>query len=209
MSRLTENAVMVDANGRLCFVQITTKASEDPNAPVNNKKKTRRIYPIDDPTATVEKAEPFNITSADTMVAFIGAFNKLPAKERSGYDSYVNAFGPTNPESPREIPTQGLLKIIGVYTTVLHERHAKGGHDGEQAKIALDILAAYNAVAQTTILKAQRDELLAKYASLFDADEVAAERARLGLSIPAATVDVSEADETAETPVTEEAEVTA
>ena len=188
--KLTENAVLVTPEGKLAHV----KVSPNPLDPTNNKLKVRTMVLVSD-GSPVTAAAPITVDSVERMVQFIEGFNALKVEKRSGYDSYVNNYGPTNPTSPRDLTTQGLVKIMAVYATVLHERIAKGGAEGDEAKNGIAILTAYNAVAQAEILKRDRDSLLAKVATTFTPDEIAAERARQNGTLKAASIAVEEAAE--------------
>jgi hypothetical protein len=193
MSRLTENFVGLDTLGRVCYVKLETPD------PANAKKKTRTIY-VAATGETVAEAKPINAVDLVSLQTFLDGFFALPAQKRSGYDQYYNNFGPTNPQSPRDLTTQGLVKNASVDIRVLHERVAKGGADGDEAKAALDLLRQQIDTGLQQVLTAERDALLAKFADKFTPDEIAAARAKMGLpvdaAVPAAKIDAAEAVET-------------
>ncbi len=191
--RITENFIGSDDKGNLIGAKLTVAD------PTNAKKKDRKLLIIGT-GVEVTAAVPYKVESVETLTTFLNTFNGLGVKERSGYDQYYNDFGPTNPESPRGLSTQGLVKVIAVMKNVLHERVAAGGADGAEAKSALDILTAHDTVALANILAAEKKSLLAKYKTMFSAEELAEEARQMSAAatVPLATVDASEATEMTE-----------
>lgn len=79
-------------------------------------------------------------TQTNTGVPFI------PAAKRSGYDKYVNGHGFINPESPNDLPVQGLAKVIAKSMESLSQ-YISVGNDTErtEAIAALTGLQAFGA----------------------------------------------------------------
>lgn len=193
--RLTENAVFVTAAGAIAYM----RSLGDPNRPDNTRAKIREIF--DPSTGDVVQAAPIEVKSVGDVFKWLGGFLGLPAKPRSGYDQYYNDYGPTNPKSPGTLTNDGLLKNIVAFTNVLHERAAKGGAEGDEAKATLSLVAAYNDEAASRIVQSERDSLLKQIAAKgFTAEEIAAAKAKAsGINPPPATVDAEADAEIAET----------
>lgn len=136
--RITENAVLVDNNGNICAVTLTSDAE-------NPRKKTRSFYRISDNSPVDAKdVHPIEITDFNSLSQFVIAFNNLPIEPRGGYDSYYNNFGPTNPKSCNDLVLQGQLKMVAIFITSIIKRIAKNnGADTEDAKKALSLIKEF------------------------------------------------------------------
>src|ERR1035437_6080718 len=183
--KLTENAVLITDDGQLARV----RKSDDPANPTSRKKIREIVSMV---TGEVVKAKHLVVNSVDTIKTYIGAFFKLPVHERSGYDGYYSSVGFTNPETPRTLTNEGVLRLMSVLTTILHERIAAGGAEGASAGVTLDIFNAYHAVVGETIVLAEKESLLAKAAAMFTVAEISAPKNKVVIPQPA-TVTVEEA----------------
>jgi hypothetical protein len=120
-----------------------------------------------------------DLTSIDGVLRFLNGFNSLPCAPRSGYDSFVNGEGPTNPKSPTKFDAAGTFRIVTAYLQALYMKVAEGGQKGEDAQKYLALLpqymtvAAENAAVALSQIKEQAVKVKAKELDV-DPEELAA-----------------------------------
>ena len=146
-SKLTENVVLFDkSTGVQVFVDKVAPDGSELSHPVpkGTEKKTvlvdtmtfsadRKIYNLADCIAP-------ELSTVDGLKQWLTGFNKLPCKARSGYDSFVNHNGPTNPESPKVFKERSLVRIILPY---LQEFYVACGGTGDDAVALLTSIPNY------------------------------------------------------------------
>jgi hypothetical protein len=111
------------------------------------------------PGDTSKVAKYLNVASTDDAVNFLNGHNSLTVVPTGGYSSFYNSHGAVNPQTPRTLDTQGLVKNILIFTQALHEIAMRGGPEGDEATAALKTLQDYNQVAAENLAEAQKNNL--------------------------------------------------
>jgi hypothetical protein len=208
MAKITENIVLFSKKNPTVQVFADKVKNEDAND------KTRKVI-LKDAAGNVYNladCERPDITTIDGLTRFLTGFGNLPCAPRSGYDSFVNGEGPTNPKSPTKFSAAGTFRIVTVYLQALYMKVAEGGQQGEDAQKYLALLPEYSKVAAesaATALSQIKQQAVAVKAKELDVDPdelaafIAARKAAKAAAggkvaaIPATTV-TADADETGE-----------
>jgi hypothetical protein len=173
--KITENSVLFLADNKTqVFV---TKLDEQGNVltgGVPRGVKAIKVYRdangVDHEAKDVHRVQ---LNALPAVLVYLAGFNALPCQPRSGYDTFYNQEGPTNPKSPLALKPDGKLRNILVFLHGLHMDAAKGGQIAEDANKALALIGEYNAVAAEQV-KAE----LGRQAEV----EFAAKAAELGIT---------------------------
>jgi hypothetical protein len=157
MAKITENAVLFRKSDHSQQL-FADKVDKDGNAiPFKAPKGTKRIMRLTtskDPfdgkpfdVVPLEDAFTPDISTLPGVLKWIEGFNNLPCQPRSGYDSFVNDHGPTNPTSPNRFSPRGTLRCVLAYMQALFLKVAEGGEDWEDAQLMLMLIPQYATVA--------------------------------------------------------------
>jgi hypothetical protein len=145
--KITENIV-------LYLTGTDTQVFADKVPGEGDKKKTIVLKTGDGKVVKLEDCERPDVSTVDGVQRWLKGFNNLPCAPRSGYDSFVNGEGPTNPRSPTKFSPLSTFRIITVYLQALHMKVAGGGQTGEDATKYLALIGEYNKVAGTSAAEA-------------------------------------------------------
>ena len=122
-------------------------------------------------TETPKKMEVSDLESARR---YVKAFADLGVKPRSGYDKYYNDDGFINPESPYNLSSQGVTKLMLVLVNVANSIIAKGGGDAEDMKAGLAAVEAYKSVAAADIEDQRKKKALTEALEIVGPDALKA-----------------------------------